>query len=731
MRHLHYPLYCRGRCGFSNLVMSAEVGVVASFLLDRVLVLEGNISPPANVVEYKGKGVTNRHRSRVTDLIELPVPWIEARQADYDPAGAFVMSKGNVMSGVFHWPPEADLSSEAFWSFAQGRKNVLTETEESHAAPVVQLFAGSDDGKAMENFGFYSYFFYMDASTRRAVHALLGRMRPKAAYVELAHRVSESLGDFNAVHVRRGDFKKTFGVTTLDRTPAGVIRVLGESFARDDTLLILTDEHDDPFFDEITAHFRNSVFVDHHILDHHRDEFLGLPYHDSVTLAYLSQLVAADSIDFVGTMTSTYTSMVQRYRGNRGRTEPFKFLWNEIPDPSMALTKRGSHPPSDCVPLHPDGRLVEEYTGPYSWNRYNPRINPAWQREWLESFLDGSGAEGPETEALLAAFHVKQADARTTALEQIPSTALSTHLPNHPFTVTQPLFASAVPPRPGSLRERQVEQSRQLLASHEARTPERRRLLSELLKTRHKGHLVLIMTLNRGHLDLLLNWIRSCDHHGIEVRSWTIVFAFDDDTARRLAQQGFTVYCDASSYGDPPKEAAREYADGTFARLMFPKTAIVQDVLELGYDVLFQDVDMVWMEDPAPYLQQSSLRSLDAQFMYDGPNRFYGPLHANSGFFFLRNTNPTRMFWSVVLENFDKVLHYRSQQRVVNYVLLNRIFKDLKLGILPEPRFANGHLFSSTDTSKLPQDPYVVHSSWTSTVEQKVAKLKNAGFSYL
>ena len=56
------------------------------------------------------------------------------------------------------------------------------------------------------------------------------------------------------------------------------------------------------------------------------------------------------------------------------------------------------------------------------------------------------------------------------------------------------------------------------------------------------------------------------------------MFAFDDDTARRLAQQGFTVYCDASSYGDPPKEAAREYADGTFARLMFPKTAIVQDV---------------------------------------------------------------------------------------------------------------------------------------------------------
>ena len=64
--------------------------------------------------------------------------------------------------------------------------------------------------------------------------------------------MSASLGDFNAVHIRRGDFKLTFGTTTLDRTPAEVIRVLDESFGRDETLLILTDEREDPFFDEIT-----------------------------------------------------------------------------------------------------------------------------------------------------------------------------------------------------------------------------------------------------------------------------------------------------------------------------------------------------------------------------------------------------------------------------------------------------------------------------------------------
>ena len=51
-----------------------------------------------------------------------------------------------------------------------------------------------------------------------------------------------------------------------------------------------------------------------------------------------------------------------------------------------ARVERGSHAVSDCVPME-RGVMVEEYLGPYSWNRFNPRINPAWMREWPEAFL--------------------------------------------------------------------------------------------------------------------------------------------------------------------------------------------------------------------------------------------------------------------------------------------------------------------------------------------------------
>ncbi|MDJ0869985.1 MAG: hypothetical protein QNK03_28095, partial [Myxococcota bacterium] len=337
--------------------------------------------------------------------------WIEAECAGYDPEEAAVLGTGRVMGGVFYWPPSSpscDLSSGDFRSFARGRRRFVTETPGSRAARVVRLFPASPEGEAMENFGFYSYFFYLDVPTRRSVHALLRRMQAKAPYTDLAARVSARLGDFNAVHIRRGDFKQTFGVTTRDRRPEEAIRVLDESFARDQTLVILTDERDDPFFEAITAHFPDSVFLDHHILDEHREEFLDLPCHDSIALAHLSQLVAADSRDFVGSMTSTYTSLVQRLRGNRGRREEFKFLWNELPDPDVRPAKRGSHPPSDSVPLHPDGRLVEEGEGPYSWNRYNPRLAPAWQREWPESFLEDFGGDAAKADAVLASFRAER-----------------------------------------------------------------------------------------------------------------------------------------------------------------------------------------------------------------------------------------------------------------------------------------------------------------------------------
>ncbi len=164
---------------------------------------------------------------------------------------------------------------------------------------------------------------------------------------------------------------------------------------------------------------------------------------------------------------------------------------------------------------------------------------------------------------------------------------------------------------------------------------------------------------------------------------------------------------------------------------MFQKTAIVKDVLDLDYRVLFQDVDVVWMKDPLPFFLDPSRQRFDARFMYDGPNKMHTPLHVNTGFFWLTPTLKSIRFWSSVLTHYGQILASGSQQMVVNQLIVGHLFKGLKLNILPEKDFANGHLFSITNMAKLPPDPYVIHCSWTSNLEHKIKKLKLARLWYL
>jgi hypothetical protein len=73
-------------------------------------------------------------------------------------------------------------------------------------------------------------------------------------------------------------------------------------------------------------------------------------------------------------------------RGNRGKQEPFKFLWNEQHAAEDVL-EPGRHRISDCIRLD-RGVMVPEREGRYSWTKYTPLLNPAWMREWPESFLN-------------------------------------------------------------------------------------------------------------------------------------------------------------------------------------------------------------------------------------------------------------------------------------------------------------------------------------------------------
>ena len=121
------------------------------------------------------------------------------------------------------------------------------------------------------------------------------------------------------------------------------------------------------------------------------------------------------------------------------------------------------------------------------------------------------------------------------------------------------------------------------------------------------------MVANEGVMDLALNFICSAESSGIDLSTVVMFVGAESDVVLVENMGAIAVYNPA--LGSMPKHAAKEYLDETFSNMMWFKTTSVFLAIEAGFDVLFQDVDLVWMKDPIPYLRE---RTADISFMDDG-----------------------------------------------------------------------------------------------------------------
>ena len=116
---------------------------------------------------------------------------------------------------------------------------------------------------------------------------------------------------------------------------------------------------------------------------------------------------------------------------------------------------------------------------------------------------------------------------------------------------------------------------------------------------------VLLMCINWGNLDLMLNFLRSACHRDIDVRN-LVVFAADDKVEAALKAVGVHTFSHAA-LGQFDANAARSYGDHTFVEMMWLKLTCVYLVNDLGYDLLFQDADLYWWRAPWAYFEPSAL----------------------------------------------------------------------------------------------------------------------------
>ena len=133
-------------------------------------------------------------------------------------------------------------------------------------------------------------------------------------------------------------------------------------------------------------------------------------------------------------------------------------------------------------------------------------------------------------------------------------------------------------------------------------------LLGEPLRADGTRRTAIVMVANEGVMDLMLNFVCSAKRAGIALES-LVVFVGQPEYVPLVNSMGaHAIYHRA--LGEIPREAAGGYGDITFARLMWLKTTSVYVAAAAGFDVLFQDCDLVWIDDPVSVFLLFLLTSL-------------------------------------------------------------------------------------------------------------------------
>jgi len=239
-----------------------------------------------------------------------------------------------------------------------------------------------------------------------------------------------------------------------------------------------------------------------------------------------------------------------------------------------------------------------------------------------------------------------------------------------------------------------------------------------------KRRAAVIMVANEGVMDLLLNFICSANSAKMDVSTF-IVFVGRPEYIALVENMGANAIYSAS-LGHMPKHAANGYLDKTFSRMMWFKMVSVYIAIAAGFDVLFQDVDLIWLKDPIPYLQNAPG---DVSFMDDGARTpRYTPLFVNSGFYFLKNNPKVRHFQEKLMKSAASEIGYtHSHQSVmIRHLSEAHHLYGLEILVLDLELFPSGVMYHHNKKymAKIKAKeftPFVFHMCWT---ENRVDKVK-------
>ena len=341
MKKLFFQLY--NPAGLINQVMSLELAVGLSHEINAPVIVhhtnnnaDTKLFNSKTVPIYSASSFYNKQREGFTNSNQFP-HLIDL--LDFDENLIIIDEKTD------NFKQEELVIDDILNHYYYSNKPEITEDELSFAEGRKRLPLDKTLHLKM-TLGWYSRFFYDRSSD---LNKALSSVRFKKEYVDLANKISVSLGIFQGMHLRLSDSVKMFENTQE------MLEEWLDKFEKNNLPIVLSTC--EPGHKMVQENKHRVMLLDEYIVNNFADEFHKLPFQDEVVFGLICNLVLHNSTNFVGSSGSTYTAYIHRERNQRGME-----TWNFFDNPQQA-----------------DG-------APYSWNNYPLDLGrKMWWREWKES----------------------------------------------------------------------------------------------------------------------------------------------------------------------------------------------------------------------------------------------------------------------------------------------------------------------------------------------------------
>ena len=263
---------------------------------------------------------------------------------------------------------------------------------------------------------------------------------------------------------------------------------------------------------------------------------------------------------------------------------------------------------------------------------------------------------------------------------------------------------------------------------------------------------LIVMVMNKGYLVFFYNWLCSLEYNKIKhIKENTLLIVTDKYAKEVAIKTGFKMIYEPewfiNSFNIGIKKYSSVIANQNYNYLVALQISVIADLVLMGYNVLFQDIDIVYIKNPVPYIMELNYKYndvFDIIAMHDHRWDIKGPI--NSGFMYVNSNCKTKSLMKHLIGYISITILHGSDQLLWNQLIKSVPFRDINVHFLHKHKFiccrelsmitTNGESFNfknnkERETFLSNQGTFMIHAAWTTNADEKIQKFGKMSTWYI